>query len=206
MLLPLPLEHLFGVAARGAAAQVGDAQVARVHEANELRVLVIQECVRPNRIARAPPRVGKPRPDVRLSLVGRRLWVPSVAVDGSPAGTVSGFECGSCCPRWHVMQPGVLLARAASGVCRARSKPRSSSGTGNASLAEFRMGDAMVRRCLRTAPEGSWARATGPSFRPGVPKRMATRMSIASGRAWVARRRGDAFADPNFGMRGQPPR
>ena len=76
------LKDLVGVAARRAAAQVGDPQVAGVHEADELRRFVVQQRVRPDRVARASPGVGEPRPDVgRLLVAGRR--VAAVAIDAA---------------------------------------------------------------------------------------------------------------------------
>ncbi len=76
------LKDLVGVAVGGAAAQVGDPQVAGVHEASEFGRFVIQERIRADRIARGAPGFGKPGPDVGpLLVVGR--GVAAVAIDAA---------------------------------------------------------------------------------------------------------------------------
>src|SRR5262249_26555807 len=73
------LEDLVGMAARGAAAQVRHAQIARIHEPDERRRFVIKQRVRPNRIARASPGLGEPGPDVRMMLIGG-LGIAAMAI------------------------------------------------------------------------------------------------------------------------------
>ncbi len=65
------LEHLVGVAVGRAATQVGDSQVAGIDEPDELGRLVIQERVRPDRVAGTAPGVGESRPDMGVLQVGR---------------------------------------------------------------------------------------------------------------------------------------
>ena len=115
-----------------AAADVGNAQVARIDEPDELGRFVIQQRVGPDRVARGSPGVGKPGPDVGLP-AGRRLRVAAVAIDAAePDGLGLAVRL--------VLS---LMAREAAralggglpGVCRDRSRFASSGGIGNGTVA-----------------------------------------------------------------------
>ena len=152
-----------GVAARRAAAEVRDAQVAGVDEADELGRLVVQQRVRPDRVAGASPGVGKPRPDVgplQVVRFGRRRRGSRRSRAGpSPA-----------CRADRAAPDGMRCSRrswpsATSAVCCERSSPRSSSGTGYASgppsgfAAGLRAAAARARAARRL---GAGSRQTGP--------------------------------------------
>ena len=122
--------------------RVGDAQVAGVDEADELRRLVIQQRVRADRVGRGSPGVGEARPDVGVLLVAWRR-VAAVAVDAAePDGRLARADRA---PRWHVMQPR-LLAAASDGSCRERSKTLKRGGDGVGFARRWRRGN---RRCRR---------------------------------------------------------
>ena len=119
------------MAARRAAAQVRDPQVAGVHEPDELRRLVVQERVRPDRVARGAPGVGKPGPDVGLlQVVGPR--VAAVAIDAAEPDASPACSAGRAVPGGTkgILRSWPRPPRRSAGRGRA---PRSSSGTGNGS-------------------------------------------------------------------------
>ena len=114
------LQHLAGVAAGRAAADLRDAQVAGVDEADELRRLVVEQGVGAHGVGRRPPGLGETRMDVGHGVRWRVASPPWQSTQ--PMLTVS-FSCGSWTFLWQTTQPA-LLAAASSFVCRRRFRRR----------------------------------------------------------------------------------
>ena len=113
------LQHLLRVAAGRAAADVGDAQVAGVDEADELGRLVVEQRVRADRVGRRRPGVGEPR---RRRGPRPCRW-PSASPPWQsvqPSRTVS-LSCGSRAFWWQWTQPDALGGRVLGGLARAGS-------------------------------------------------------------------------------------
>ena len=78
------LQHFFRVTPRRAATDVRDPQVARVHEPDKFRRLVVEQRIRPRRVPRPPPRIRISRHDVREPDVPRRRVSPMTVGASQP--------------------------------------------------------------------------------------------------------------------------
>src|SRR5205823_6996313 len=97
------------MAIRRAAGDVGDAEVARVDEADELGRLVVQKRVRPHRVGRGRPEFRVTRGDVRLRFI-RAIGPTAVAVGAAEADGV--FEVRVL----HALMTGDAAGALAGGV------------------------------------------------------------------------------------------